>query len=149
MSIATRFEAKCEPVTESGCWIWTAATSNKGYGVMGVGSSRVMLAHRIAWTLYNGEIPAGLRVLHKCDTPACVNPSHLFLGTQRDNVHDMQRKGRSPYRGGEDRGLAKLSDRDAQEILEAVGTHREIAARYGVDHSQVTRIKGRKAWRHV
>jgi hypothetical protein len=75
------------------CWEWLATKNNKGYGRIQVnGKSR--LAHRISYGLKNGEIPRGLEVLHKCDNPLCVNPKHLFLGTHKDNLQDMAKKGR-------------------------------------------------------
>jgi len=79
-----------------GCWLWTAALNPDGYGrfVVQMSPQKVRGAHRVAWELMNGAIPNGLSVLHQCDTPACVNPEHLFLGTQQDNVADMVAKGR-------------------------------------------------------
>lgn len=77
-----------------GCWLWRGATNPKGYGRTGVGSHRSALAHRLSWNLAHGQIPAGLFVLHRCDTPGCVRPDHLFLGTAADNTADMIRKGR-------------------------------------------------------
>lgn len=77
-----------------GCWIWTAAASGVGdYGYFWSGSAMVR-AHRFSWELHNGPIPEGLKVLHACDVPLCVNPSHLFLGTMQDNSDDMVQKGR-------------------------------------------------------
>lgn len=76
------------------CWLWTAATQSKGYGVLGIGYPRVALAHRIAWALFRFEIPARTHVLHRCDTPPCVNPGHLWLGDDADNAADREMKGR-------------------------------------------------------
>ena len=80
-----------------GCWIWLNALNRQGYGALGqkarakVGNN---LAHRVAYTAYKGEIPDGLHVLHTCDNPCCVNPEHLFLGTNADNIQDSMGKGR-------------------------------------------------------
>lgn len=93
VELATRFEAKIEPEPNTGCWLWVASVNACGYGTIGVHGKSV-LAHRVAWTLYRGEIPVGMCVLHICDTPPCVNPAHLFLGTPRDNAVDRQKKGR-------------------------------------------------------
>lgn len=78
------------------CWEWTARRMPRGYGVTYMGG-KTELAHRVAWTIANGEIHDGLFVLHRCDNPPCCNPSHLFLGTDQDNVDDMMRKGRGNY----------------------------------------------------
>lgn len=76
-----------------GCWLWTGARDDKGYGI-GSGSSEHEWAHRYSFALAFGPIPGELSVLHRCDNPPCVRPDHLFLGTQKDNVIDMTRKGR-------------------------------------------------------
>lgn len=79
----------------NGCWIWAGAVwGNNSYGCVKF-NGRTWNAHRLAYSLEKGEIPAGLCVLHACDTPLCVNPDHLFLGTQKDNIADRARKGRT------------------------------------------------------
>ena len=88
-----KFESRIERIPESGCWIWTGLLTNSGYGKIGVGLKTV-LAHRYSYYTFVKEIPENLYVLHKCDTKCCVNPSHLFLGTQSDNIKDMYAKGR-------------------------------------------------------
>jgi hypothetical protein len=75
------------------CWMWPGATDIKGYGRIRA-AGRMILAHRLSWTLQNGEIPVGMLVCHSCDVPGCVNPAHLFLGTNEDNIVDRMRKGR-------------------------------------------------------
>lgn len=76
-----------------GCWIWTAAHSSGGYGQIARNGKNIY-AHRVSYEMFVGPIPAGMYICHTCDTPACVNPAHLFAGTQRDNAIDMSRKGR-------------------------------------------------------
>jgi hypothetical protein len=95
----TRFDYKSKilsrhiPIPESGCWIWEGTTNSQGYGSITI-KGKEKKAHRVSWELFNGPIPKGLLVLHKCDTPACINPHHLFLGTHRDNIQDCIKKGR-------------------------------------------------------
>lgn len=89
-----RFEAKYEPEPNTGCWLWVACLNEHGYGVFQIGHG-TRLATRVAWELHHGSsIPTGMCVLHRCDTPACVNPAHLFLGTRLDNARDRDAKGR-------------------------------------------------------
>lgn len=78
----------------SGCWIWQGHKNNKGYGVIPLGHIGSMYVHRASWVTFRGYIPKGLNVLHKCDIPLCFNPEHLFLGTQKENMADMTKKGR-------------------------------------------------------
>jgi hypothetical protein len=86
--------SRTEPELNTGCILWYGGRSQRGYGRIVGPSGRMEQAHRISWELHFAPIPSGLQVLHKCDTPACINPAHLFLGTQQENVADMIRKGR-------------------------------------------------------
>ncbi len=88
-----RFEDKFIPEPNSGCWLWTAGVNQRGYGKMKI-KGRVVYAHRVAWSLMVGKIPRNRFICHHCDTPACVNPRHLFIGTSYDNMRDMVKKGR-------------------------------------------------------
>lgn len=91
----------------NGCHIWQRSKTRHGYGTMtteGYG----WVAHRVAWTIKRGPIPKGMKVLHKCDNPSCVNPEHLFLGTSKDNTADMMAKGRGGYRRIQEPGTSPL-----------------------------------------
>jgi hypothetical protein len=92
------FYSKIERIPESGCWIWTGSLHYKGYGMIAKrrgNKFKPTTAHRESWEMHKGPIPAGLFVLHRCDVRCCVNPNHLFVGTAKDNTHDMIRKGRA------------------------------------------------------
>lgn len=133
-----------------GCWEWTGQRDPRGYGRMHV-DGRPMLAHRVAYLVTYGSIPPGMAVLHKCDTPKCVNPEHLFLGTQADNVRDMHNKGRALKRGmkGSEHPMSKLTEQDVRAIRKAEGFARDIAAVYGISPTQVYDIRHRRSWAHI
>ena len=99
MSLLERFEEKYIPEPNSGCWIWLGAisTNNDGYGSIrgeGGNSAKTQNAHRVSYQLYRGYIPADMDICHHCDSPWCVNPDHLFVGTRIDNMQDASQKGR-------------------------------------------------------
>lgn len=147
-----------DKVDKSGaCWTWTACRDACGYGQFYIGRAaavrrRTERAHRQAWKLSRGSIPYGLHVLHRCDNPACVNPSHLFLGTHRDNMDDMHAKGRGRKAHGERYPQAKLREQDIRDIRAkyAIGySQRAIGQAYGVSHATVGRIVLGQRWAHV
>lgn len=127
-----RFMAKVSKQT-GGCWLWAACLNNKGYGEFALDGVTRGLAHRASYVLFRGEIASGLCVLHRCDTPACVNPDHLFLGTQAENVADMARKGRT---------RSSLTLEQIREIRASRGEKaRDVAARFGLkSHKSVLNI---------
>lgn len=140
-----------EPVQLDPCIETTCCKNAAGYGVKRV-NGVLHRHHRIACAESHGvpiERLKGLEVMHLCDNPACVNPKHLQLGTHTDNMRDMFAKGRRIAAVGEKTGRARLTDLEAKEIRESAGSHRAIAARFGIDPSQVSRIKTRKTWRHL
>lgn len=144
-SALKRFNEKHEPVTEAGCWIWTASCLPKGYGWFYDGGT--VLAHRWAYEYFIGPVPNEMCVCHKCDNPACVNPDHLFLGTQADNVADQVQKNRQVF--GERNGNGKLTDEQVRAIRRSNGSQSEIAERFGIDRSLVSLIRSGKRWAHL
>jgi len=155
--IANRFWSKVDKRKGNSCWLWLASISKRGYGnvskIMG-GLRRNVGAHRVAWELINGPIPNGLCVLHKCDNPPCVRPSHLFLGTQADNMKDCGVKGRQPGSNGKCRGEMhihhKLTWEKVREIRARKGEQaRKLAWEYGVDESLIPRIWKNKVWKEA
>lgn len=140
------FMAKVEPDTNGGCWLWSGA--GKRYGKISL-QKKVELAHRASWILHQGPIPAGMFVCHKCDTPRCVNPDHLFLGSAADNTADMMAKGR--WGGGEK--MKKIAPEDVSVIKSRrLSGERpvDLAAEYGITESYVRFIaNGARGAAHV
>lgn len=149
-TIREHFNQKWIPEKDSGCHLWSAAIGPGGYGNFGIMRRpyrNTHVAHRVSWALNRGPIPVGMKVLHKCDNPPCVNPDHLFLGTQRDNVEDCVRKGRLNSRKGEANCKAKLTTEQIRYIRSS--RERGLGRRYGVLANQIYKIRKRIAWRHV
>ena len=141
--------------TSGNCWAWTGVQKRGGYGRFWVGARHV-IATRFAWTLWNGPIPVGLNVCHHCDNPPCVRPSHLFLGTQLDNVRDCITKGRANQearvRRGIQNGRSKLTEDQVREIRtrRARGeTLRRLSLSFGVSMTAINNIEHGKLWSSV
>ena len=156
MDLSERFWSKVDKRGPDECWEWMGARSTKGYGNFYVGAGRWSHAQRVSWELTNGCIPAGdgfhgTCVCHRCDNPPCVNPAHLFLGSIKDNLHDMLAKRRHNKPRGSANWCAKLTEADVVAIRAAAEHEmkKTIAARYGVDPSVISRIVSRKKWAHV
>ncbi len=150
-SFLDRFFNKIGRKTGTGCIPWTG-TITRGYGVIGRGRSGegMVRATHVAYELAYGPVPANLCVLHACDNPQCVNPGHLFIGTQADNMKDMYVKNRHAL--GADTGLAKVTPEIVIAIRRDVARgipQQEIAKRLGITQSNVSCIALRKTWKHV
>lgn len=159
LPVLERFYNKIQKSNDpDGCWLWTGATKPTGYGNFGV-SGRTVTAHRFAYEQFVGVIGDGLCVLHHCDNPSCVNPEHLFLGTQGDNMRDMTRKGRNtsqthPERQhhGEHHHWTKLTTAQAHEIRRryAAGgvSQPQLGKEFNVRHSTIGAIVRGENRRH-
>lgn len=156
------------------CWIWLGSRDFRGYGKFWLKGTNVR-AHRASWKIIHGEIPEGLLVCHQCDNPSCVNPAHLWLGTDKDNADDRERKGRTAKGGrtrpksvakgfrngrythpettarGEKHGLSKLTNDLVREIRQRFANGETnktlLASEYGVRDAAIGRIISRKTWR--
>lgn len=142
------------------CWVWMSGINNKGYGAFDTNHSGVRkthLVHRISFTLSNGPINDGMKILHSCDNPPCCNPAHLREGTQAENMQESASRGRcgKPHEGqrGEKNYRAKLTEELVREIrllYSAGGISQEaIGARYGVKRSTILGVVSRRKWAHV
>lgn len=151
-----RFLAKVDGRGPDECWPWTDYIGRHGYGNFHPDASaqRTVRAHRLAYAIEYGCVPAGVLVCHRCDVRSCCNPAHLFLGTQRDNVVDMWAKGRGSVnvrgRKGEANPRAKLTDADVLAIRALPPRkHLGLAKRYGVSRTMINLIQRGAAWQHV
>ena len=143
---------------ETGCIEWLLHTTPKGtrgYGSMNF-RKKAWKVHRIAWVLRYGEIPDGLSVLHKCDNRRCCNPEHLFLGTNRDNVHDMISKGRDRHLQGSLHWAAKLNEEAVLEIRKISDAEwkskrltKVYAAKFNCTHEAIMYARNGKTFRHL
>jgi hypothetical protein len=136
----------CKTDTVTGCWVWQKGKTEFGYGSIRE-NDRLMLAHRRAYELWVGHIPAGLFVCHKCDNPPCFNPSHLFLGTDQDNQDDCYAKGRMPL--GPDRPNSKLNASQVREIRASNSTLRELSEIYGIGQTSLHKVKNNITYKSV
>lgn len=139
-----------------GCWEWSGSKDNKGYGILSSYKGGASIkAHRLSYEMANGEIPSGMVIRHKCDNPTCVNPSHLEIGTQKDNVRDMVARGRMNKKSLENldhsRALSKEQVKEIESLKFVAANGRgqgvmvkDIAKKYGVSINLITQIKSGK-----
>lgn len=151
LSQEQRFWEKVEIASENECWNWTGGLTD-GYGIFST-RERNVLAHRLSWELAFGKIPEGLCILHECDNPRCVNPSHLFLGTREDNNRDRSSKGRDGSAKGERNNGAKITAKQVKTIREMYLTGEfsqlAIGKMFGISESEVGNIVNLITWKHV
>lgn len=149
MTPEQRFAEKI--IRDGSCLRWTAYLNAHGYGKFCY-NGETCYAHRVAWEWANGPITDGLCCCHTCDHPWCVEPTHLWLGTQADNMRDMADKGRSRVPIGQDHGDSKVTDNDVRAIRKAAETGESgvsIGRRYPISDVMISRIIRRKNWTHV
>jgi hypothetical protein len=148
-------------VRDTGCWEWIGDLHSNGYGRFPYRGTYCR-AHRFAWRICEGPIPPGLLICHHCDNKICVNPDHLFLGTNRDNALDAMMKGRLPSGNrnghflhpeltprGEDVYCAKLTDAKVREVLLTPGPARIFAERFGVTLTAIQMARKGRTWKHI
>lgn len=148
----TEFWNKVAIAGEDDCWLWKGACIKKGYGQVGW-FDRLELAHRVSYELSTGKAPGELFVLHKCDNRRCCNPAHLFLGTNTDNMRDMEQKGRGVHLKGERHVNHKLTDAQVVEIRQRYASGSEtlsaLGREYGVSNVQIGQIVHNKQRKDV
>lgn len=149
-NVESRFWAKVDKTDT--CWLWTGQKPDDRYGGFKLSNGVQMRAHRFAWEITYGAIPAGMFVCHHCDNPLCVRPDHLFLGTPADNMRDKALKHRAARRPGNANPSAKLTDADVLAIRhrraegELVKT---LATEYGLSLSSIGKVIHRISWKHL
>ncbi len=156
-SIKERFKSKCSEPDENDCIIYTGGLDKDGYGRFAIASCKSVRAHRWAYENFIEPIPKGMCVCHHCDNPSCVNPKHLWLGTNGDNTKDRSIKGRSaknnldglPMKLLPNRKLNKLDIPIIRKLLESNVRIKIIAFAFSVSESAINSIDQGKTWYHV
>jgi hypothetical protein len=144
-----RFLSKVQK-TES-CWIWTGARNDKGYGNFRL-NGKTVYSHRVSYEIHKGPIQHKLFVCHSCDNPICLNPGHLFLGSQKDNMVDMKAKGRASRvvrSEGEEHWCSKLDYNKAVEIRASTESQRSLGLKYEVSQYAIYAVKTGKTWKNA
>lgn len=130
-------------------WKWKGSKDGCGYGRIKI-NGKYHSAHRVSYIIFNGEIPEGMSVLHSCDNPGCVNPKHLHLGTQADNMREMAERGRSQR--GENHNNSKLTNKqviDIRKKYELGLSQTVIGKEYNISNRYVSMIVNKKRWKHI
>ena len=144
-----RFRKKVQIDLNTGCWNWCGYIHKTGYGYTSNKSSGLRRAHRVSWYLHNGDFDRSLYVLHKCDNRRCVNPDHLYLGEQQNNVNDMIARGKIVNPVGSHHGRSKLTERQVIEIRKSGLTGREVSKKYKIGEANASFILNYKTWKHI
>lgn len=150
-TLRDKLEHYAMPVPESGCWLWTGATNNRGYGRISAGGGRTQYAHRIAYIEFKGGIPDGFEVCHKCDTPSCCNPDHLFIGSHWENMRDASSKGRmrTTPSYGTDHVRAVLTAEQVVAIRMSHKTALQWATEIGCHPETIRKAKSGRTYQNV
>jgi hypothetical protein len=149
-TLRQRFEEKCAPDPETGCWTWQANKDKDGYAMLWHGKRNIRASHA-ALLLVGKTVPKGMYACHSCDNPKCVNPDHLFVCTPKENQQDSLGKGRRDLRAtdGEKHPSHKLTAEQVRHIRSSDERGTDLAARYGVNKSLITAIRKGRKWAHV
>lgn len=140
-----RFWSKVDRIAPDSCWIWTAYIGPRGYGCLAWKSRPATRAHRVAYEITFGPIPKGMIIMHTCDNKKCVNPAHLTVGTQLDNMRDAAIK--RSY--NEQSKLTKEEVKEIRTLAKSSITQKEIAKRYHMSQPTISDIVNWKIWKHV
>jgi hypothetical protein len=144
--LSEKIEKHITRIPESGCWIWMSTIENSGYGRVCDGK-KPFYAHRVAYEQKYGSIPNGKMALHHCDIRCCVNPDHLFIGSQKDNMIDKMLKNRQAK--GEKHGNSRLTESQALEAKFSSEKPEVLAKKFGYSASGIRQIKAGTAWKYL
>ena len=144
--LSEKIERNITRIPESGCWIWMSTIEKSGYGRVCSGK-KPFYAHRVSYEQKHGPIPSGMMALHHCDVRCCVNPDHIFVGTQQNNMTDKVSKNRQAR--GIKHGNAKLTEDQVREIKSSSETSIKLAAKFNYSSSMIRAIKNGYSWKHL
>ncbi len=147
-SYMERFDSFVMPEPMSGCFLWIGGTDADGYGCFWY-EGKTVKAHKMSWIMNFGSIPDNQCVLHKCDNPPCINPNHLFLGSNKDNTQDSIKKNRRAIFYGDENPVSKLTSTDVALIRTSKTKQQILAKELGVTRSLISMVRNRKIWRHI